>query len=120
MNMASPLLKFTFWLFMSIGAGFALAVTGVYLTLAPTLPDAETLKEVDLQTPLRVYTADGLLITEFGVKRRTPITYQEIPPQFIDALLASEDGSFFEHSGIDIKGLARAVFLPKTPNVLAG
>jgi penicillin-binding protein 1A len=110
MNMASPLLKFTFWLFMSIGAGFALAVTGVYLTLAPTLPDAETLKEVDLQTPLRVYTADGLLITEFGEKRRTPITYQEIPPQFIDALLASEDGSFFEHSGIDIKGLARAVF----------
>lgn len=110
MNMASPLLKFTFWLFMSIGAGTTLAVTGVYLTLAPTLPDAETLKEVDLQTPLRVYTADGMLITEFGEKRRTPITYQEIPPQFIDALLASEDDGFFEHSGIDLKGLARAVF----------
>lgn len=95
---------------MSIGAGVTLAVTGVYLTLAPTIPDAETLKEVDLQTPLRVYTADGLLITEFGEKRRTPITYQEIPPQFIDALLASEDDGFFEHSGIDLKGLARAVF----------
>jgi len=87
-----------------------MAVTGVVLYLSPTLPDAETLKEVDLQTPLRVFTADGLLITEFGEKRRTPITYQEIPPQFIDALLASEDDGFFEHSGIDYKGLARAVF----------
>ncbi|WP_297533092.1 penicillin-binding protein 1A [Thalassolituus sp.] len=87
-----------------------MAITGVYLYLAPTLPDAETLKDVDLQTPLRVYTADGLLITEYGEKRRTPITYQEIPPQFIDALLASEDDGFFEHSGIDLKGLARAVF----------
>ena len=87
-----------------------MAIAGVYLYLAPTLPEAEALKDVDLQTPLRVYTADGLLITEFGEKRRTPITYQEIPPQFIDALLASEDDGFFEHSGIDLKGLARAVF----------
>jgi penicillin-binding protein 1A len=110
MNMATPLLKFTIWLFLSIGAGATMAITGVYLYLAPTLPDAETLKDVDLQTPLRVYTADGLLITEYGEKRRTPITYQEIPPQFIDALLASEDDGFFEHSGIDLKGLARAVF----------
>ncbi len=108
--MATPLLKFTIWLFLSIGAGATMAITGVYLYLAPTLPDAETLKDVDLQTPLRVYTADGLLITEYGEKRRTPITYQEIPPQFIDALLASEDDGFFEHSGIDLKGLARAVF----------
>ena len=108
--MATPLLKFTIWLFLSIGAGTTMAITGVYLYLAPTLPDAETLKDVDLQTPLRVYTADGLLITEYGEKRRTPITYQEIPPQFIDALLASEDDGFFEHSGIDLKGLARAVF----------
>ena len=83
MNMATPLLKFTIWLFLSIGAGTTMAITGVYLYLAPTLPDAETLKDVDLQTPLRVYTADGLLITEYGEKRRTPITYQEIPPQFL-------------------------------------
>ena len=108
--MATPLLKFTIWLFLSIGAGVTMAISGVYLYLAPSLPDAETLKDVDLQTPLRVYTADGLLITEYGEKRRTPITYQEIPPQFIDALLASEDDGFFEHSGIDFKGLARAVF----------
>lgn len=87
-----------------------MVISGVYLYLAPQLPDAETLKDVDLQTPLRVYTADGFLITEYGEKRRTPITYQEIPPQFIDALLASEDDGFFEHSGIDLKGLARAVF----------
>ncbi|WP_260998221.1 penicillin-binding protein 1A [Thalassolituus hydrocarboniclasticus] len=82
----------------------------IYLYLAPTLPDTEELKDVELQTPLRVYSADGKLISEFGEKRRTPLTYAEIPPQFINALLASEDDGFFEHHGIDLKGLARAAF----------
>ncbi|MDF1762926.1 MAG: penicillin-binding protein 1A [Oleibacter sp.] len=85
-------------------------ITGIYLYLAPELPEAEQLLNVDLQTPLRLYTADGKLITEFGEKRRTPITFEQVPPQFINALLASEDDGFFEHSGVDVKGLARAVF----------
>lgn len=94
---------------MSISAGAALVVLGIYLFLAPTLPDTKELKDVELQTPLRVYTADGRLISEFGEKRRSPLTYNEIPEQFINALLASEDDAFFEHHGIDLKGLARAV-----------
>lgn len=109
MNMASPFLKVIFWLILSITAGTGMAISAVYLYLAPTLPDAETLKEVDLQTPLRVFTADGMLITEFGEKRRSPINYEDIPPRFIDALLSAEDDGFFEHSGIDFMGLARAV-----------
>ncbi|WP_296984959.1 MULTISPECIES: penicillin-binding protein 1A [unclassified Thalassolituus] len=95
---------------MSIIAGTGIVSLAVYLYLAPTLPDTQELKDVELQTPLRVFTADGQLISEFGEKRRTPITYAETPPQFINALLASEDDSFFEHFGIDIKGLARAAF----------
>lgn len=110
MNRSHPLLRFLFWLVMSIFAGSGILILAVYLFLAPTLPDAEELKDVELQTPLRVFTADGRLISEFGEKRRTPLTYEETPKQFINALLASEDDSFFEHFGIDLKGLARAVF----------
>ena len=95
---------------MSIFAGSGMLMMAIYLYLAPTLPDTEELKDVELQTPLRVYSADGKLISEFGEKRRTPLTYAEIPPQFINALLASEDDGFFEHHGIDLKGLARAAF----------
>ena len=99
-----------FWLLMAATSATLMGATAIYLFLEPGLPDAESLKDVELQTPLRVYTSDGLLISEFGEKRRTPINYADIPPQFIDALLASEDESFFEHSGVAVKGLARAVF----------
>ncbi len=110
MTKSHLLLRFIFWLGMSIIAGTGIVSLAVYLYLAPTLPDTQELKDVELQTPLRVFTADGQLISEFGEKRRTPITYAETPPQFINALLASEDDSFFEHFGIDVKGLARAAF----------
>lgn len=94
---------------MSGAAGTGIVVLGVYLYLAPTLPDAEQLKQIELQTPLRIYSDDGLLISEFGEKRRTPIRFEDVPPQFIDALLASEDDAFYQHIGVDFKGLARAV-----------
>jgi len=93
---------------MSGAAGTGMVSLGIYLYLAPSLPDAEQLKDVDLQTPLRVYTEDGLLISEFGEKRRSPISFEEVPQQFIDALLASEDDAYFQHIGVDFKGLARA------------
>src|SRR5690606_11426132 len=59
---------------------------------------------------LRIYTADGDLIAEFGSKRRIPLTYDQFPPDFIHAALAAEDERFFEHGAVDPKGLARAVF----------
>ncbi len=100
------LLKFFF-------AGLIVAVIGiggVYFYFAPQLPDVQTLRDVRLQTPLRIYSADLKLISEFGEKRRTPISYNDIPPTFVHAILAAEDSRFFEHPGIDIKGLARAAF----------
>jgi penicillin-binding protein 1A len=82
---------------------------GIYLYLSPNLPDAETLRDVRLQTPMRVYTRDGDLIGQFGEQKRTPLTFDEIPQSFIEALLAAEDDNFFNHRGIDIMGLGRAV-----------
>ncbi|MEH6515788.1 MAG: penicillin-binding protein 1A [Halioglobus sp.] len=84
-------------------------LAGVYLYLSPGLPDVETLRDVRLQTPMRVYTREGDLIGQFGEQKRTPLLFAEIPPQFVDALLAAEDDNFFRHNGIDVLGLARAV-----------
>ena len=82
---------------------------GIYLYLSPNLPDVATLRDVKLQTPMRVYTRDGELIGQFGEQKRSPLPFEAIPEQFVQALLAAEDASFFRHSGIDIAGLLRAV-----------
>jgi penicillin-binding protein 1A len=100
------------WLFRlavlgALGAVWLLA--GAYLYLAPNLPDVATLRDVQLQTPMSVYTRDGELIGQFGEQKRNPLRFEEIPRQFINALLAAEDDGFFEHNGIDFAGLARAV-----------
>ncbi|SUB81085.1 Penicillin-binding protein 1A [Pragia fontium] len=90
--------------FLGIGAVF-----GLYKYLEPELPDVSTLKEVRLQTPMQVFSAEGDLIAQFGEKRRIPLTLDQIPPQFIHAFLATEDSRFYEHHGLDPIGIARAV-----------
>ncbi|WP_315853556.1 penicillin-binding protein 1A [Marinobacterium arenosum] len=81
----------------------------------------ETLRDVQFQTPLRVYSADQKLIAEFGEKRRTPISVDQIPEQYVQALLAAEDSRFYKHVGIDIKGLLRAaVQLATTGHIQSG
>jgi penicillin-binding protein 1A len=80
----------------------------LYLYLESQLPNIDSLKTVQLQVPLRIYTQEGLLIQEYGEKRRIPVTYEEIPPTLIHALIATEDQRFFDHSGVDMLGLARA------------
>ncbi|MBT4519705.1 MAG: peptidase, partial [Halieaceae bacterium] len=84
-------------------------LAGVYLFLSPNLPDVETLRDVKLQTPMRVYTREGDLIGQFGEQKRNPLSFDEIPETFVNALLAAEDDNFFHHRGIDIAGLLRAV-----------
>ena len=93
---------------LGLFAGLWLAA-GVYLYLSPNLPDVETLRDVKLQTPMRVYTREGDLIGQFGEQKRSPLVFEDIPDQFVKALLAAEDDSFFEHRGIDVMGLARAI-----------
>jgi penicillin-binding protein 1A len=85
------------------------SMVGLYLYFSPTLPDVNTLREVHFQTPLKVLSKDHKLIAEFGEKRRTPITFEQVPKRFVQALQAAEDARYFEHNGVDIKGLARAV-----------
>lgn len=93
---------------LAMASGLIMTLTASYLYLAPLLPPAEELQEVDYQIPLRVYSRDGQLLGEFGEMRRTPLTYEEIPRPFINAVLAAEDERFFRHGGVDPRGLARA------------
>ena len=88
--------------------GFLVVASCLYLYLSPKLPSVEELREIELQIPLRVHSQDLKVIAEFGEKKRTPVSFDEIPQQMIDAFLAAEDDSFFEHKGIVISGLARA------------
>lgn len=87
----------------------ALIIIGVvYTYFYLSLPNVETLKNVQMQVPLRIYTSDRKLIGIYGEKRRIPITLEQVPKALILAVLATEDKRYFEHSGVDIIGLARA------------
>jgi penicillin-binding protein 1A len=83
-------------------------IFGFYQYVKPELPDVATLKDVELQTPMQVFSQDGKLIAQFGEKRRIPVTYDEIPQDLIHALIATEDSRFYEHPGIDPIGITRA------------
>nr|WP_283104905.1 penicillin-binding protein 1A [Shewanella marisflavi] len=90
------------------------AIAAAYFYVLPDLPDVTTLKTVKLQTPLRIYSADGKLISQFGEKRRIPVEYEQVPQQLINAVLDTEDARFFEHKGIDPIGIIRAAFILAT------
>jgi penicillin-binding protein 1A len=90
-------------LVLSIGGFFAIKAW-----VTPQLPSVESLHEIRLGVPLRVYTRDGKLIGEFGAERREPLRYDQLPKPLVQAFLAAEDDRFFEHSGVDVAGLARA------------
>ena len=84
-------------------------VVGVALTVAtPNLPEISSLTDYRPKLPLRVYSADGLQIGEFGEERRTFTPIKDIPQVMKDAVLAAEDARFYKHGGIDYKGVARA------------
>jgi len=92
--------------------GFITGVTtlvAAYYYLEPELPSVESLRDVRLQVPLRIFSRDRRLIAEFGEKRRVPLSYGEIPDQMVMAFLAAEDDRFFQHPGVDYKGILRAV-----------
>ena len=98
------------------GAGLALAgalslLMAIALALAvafPNLPDISDLSDYRPKLPLRVFSADGLLIGEFGEERRSLTPLKDIPKTMIDAVLAIEDARFYEHGGVDYKGVLRA------------
>ena len=96
-------------LFATAGAGGGLLVLAAsYLYLAPQLPPASQIREVEYQIPLRIYSRDMKLISEYGEKRRQPVSYDQLPEELVQAILAAEDERFFTHNGVDLKGLLRA------------
>jgi len=101
------------WMFrlavLGVLAG-VLAVVGVYLWIAPDLPDVETLRDMRLQVPLRVYSEDGRLISVFGEKRRVPVSIDTVPEDLKNAFIAGEDARFYKHPGVDYQGFSRAVW----------
>lgn len=97
------------WFGLAFTAATAMALASAYLYLSPKLPSVETLRDFRHQTPLRIYSSDGLQIGQFGEKIRTPLRFEQLDPNFVNALLAAEDDRFFSHGGVNIKGILRAV-----------
>lgn len=81
---------------------------GVYFYMIIRLPDVNQLKKMSKQIPLRIYTSDGKFVSEFGEKKRIPITLNQVPAQLMHAVLDTEDQRFYEHRGVDFLGLLRA------------
>ncbi len=100
--------KFVLWTFLALVSAIAIGLSGTFLYLNPSQPSVDALKSIQLQIPLRVYSSDGKLISEFGEMRRSPIRFDQIPKDFINALLAAEDDGFLAHRGVDIASLMRA------------
>ena len=86
------------------------ALVGIALSLIyPNLPSLEVLTDYKPKIPLRVYTEDGELIGEFGEERRDVVQIKDVPTVMKQAILAAEDDRFYQHGGIDVLGIIRAV-----------
>ncbi|MEI7341734.1 peptidoglycan glycosyltransferase/peptidoglycan DD-transpeptidase MrcA [Pectobacterium brasiliense] len=92
----------------------AASIYGLYRYIEPQLPDVATLKDVRLQTPMQVYSADGELIAQFGEKRRIPLKLDQVPPELVHAFIATEDSRFYDHHGVDPVGIIRAASIALT------
>lgn len=115
-NATARLIHFLVGLFVAILALaviIALAVPlgfyGMAMYVSPTLPSIQEIKIASLEMPLQIYSSDDKLIGQYGNRLSLPVTFDEIPKELTNAFLAAEDSSFFQHSGISVKGLGRAV-----------
>lgn len=115
------------WLILLAGFGLAgwltaaAGIIGAYYYVAPSLPLADTIREIPLQIPLRIFSRDGRLIEEVGERRRILVDYEDLPAFVVNAFVSAEDGRFFEHPGIDYVGILRAVvMLARTGEISGG
>ena len=103
------------WLIVVVGLGGVISIgltagiVGAYYYASPSLPAAETIRDIQLEVPLRIFSRDGYLISEIGERRRIPITFEDVPQHVVDAFVAAEDQRFFVHPGIDYRGVLRAL-----------
>ncbi|HEX9208816.1 MAG TPA: PBP1A family penicillin-binding protein [Steroidobacteraceae bacterium] len=114
-NVMTKVTAVLFGTVLSLAVLVLMGFAGAYQFLAPEIPEADALRSVRTQVPLRVYSRDGKLIAQIGEQRRIPLRWEEIPPVVVDAFLAAEDDRFFEHPGVDWQGLVRALAANVTP-----
>ncbi|MGO3301229.1 MAG: transglycosylase domain-containing protein, partial [Pseudoalteromonas sp.] len=88
-----------------------ITLVSLYYYVKSDIPSVQVLKDVQLQTPMQVFSRDGQLINQFGEKRRIPVTIEEIPKPLLDAFLATEDNRFYQHIGIDPIGIVRSAMV---------
>lgn len=109
MSILKGILRLTAWLCAAGLLAVAAGAIAIVVYIVPELPPTELLKDVRFQVPLRVYSQDEKLMAEFGEKRRVPLRLEQVPNLMIKAIISSEDERFYEHPGVDWRGLARAV-----------
>lgn len=110
-NVIFRIVRNTLWAGLFLGAVSSAAAAGLYYNALGSLPDVSELKTVSFEIPMQIFTKDGKLIGEFGEAKRIPVPLNEIPLKLRQAFLAIEDSRFYEHSGIDPIGIARAAFV---------
>ena len=96
--------------FVAGTSAVSISIIGIGLYLDPQTPAAETYRNVKLQKPLQIYSSDEKLLAEFGERRLIPVQLDEVPKDFIAAILNTEDKRFYEHHGIDFISLANDSF----------
>ena len=89
---------------------FLMSISSLNIYIDSKLPNEETIRDIELQIPLKVFSSDGKLIGEFGEKRRTALNFDDIPRHYVNAVLAAEDDNFFSHSGVSYRGLIRSLY----------
>ncbi len=106
-----PLIVFSIRLFFLLFIMAGIGVLVVWITIVPSLPPVDSLKDLRLQVPLRIYSADHKLMAEIGEQRRRPLELDEMPEPLKLAFLSAEDDRFYQHPGVDWRGTTRAVWL---------
>ncbi|MBJ7575971.1 penicillin-binding protein 1A [Luteimonas sp. MC1828] len=108
------LLRWLLILFAGLLVIGLLAAGTLYYVVSSRLPDVQSLRNVELQEPLYVYARDGRLMALFGETRRYPVDIAEVPERLKQAFIAIEDNRFYEHHGVDYRGVSRAIWLLAT------
>ncbi|WP_086477445.1 transglycosylase domain-containing protein [Arenibacter amylolyticus] len=103
----NPLLRYAIFTALLLGGLFSLFILSIYLGAWGQLPSKNALSDFNYQRASEVYSADSVLIGKYYLYDRQPITYQDLPPQLVQALIAIEDERFYKHSGIDFTSLGR-------------
>lgn len=107
-SLLKTLFKWLMSIIFTLVGTVAVACYYFLVELDKELPDISQLDNVQYQTPINIYSREGLLIGQFGEKRRIPIEIAEVPERQLQAFIAAEDDRFYKHGGVDFKGLARA------------